>query len=54
MSQICGMSKNAVIYVEVGSQAKLTSHFSSVILSFADMGLSCRVTCSASGDDGQN
>jgi hypothetical protein len=39
---------------ESESQAKLTGHFSLVILSFTNRGLSCRLTWSASGDDGRN
>jgi hypothetical protein len=36
------------------SQAKLTAHFSPIIPSFTNRGLSCRMTWSASGDDGRN
>jgi hypothetical protein len=32
----------------------LTGHFSPIILSFTNRGLSCRLTWSAPGDDGQN
>jgi hypothetical protein len=36
------------------SQAKLNGHFSPVIQSFTNRGLSCHMMSSASGDDGQN
>jgi hypothetical protein len=39
---------------ESGPQAKLTGHFSPVIPSFTNRDLSCRLTCSASGDDGRD
>jgi hypothetical protein len=39
---------------ESESQAKLTSHFSPVIPSFTNRGLSCRLTWIASGDDGRS
>jgi hypothetical protein len=39
---------------ESESQAKLTGHFSPVIPSFTNRGLSCRLTWHASGDDGWN
>jgi hypothetical protein len=35
-------------------QEKLTGHFSPIIPSFTDRGLSCRLTWNASGDDGRN
>jgi hypothetical protein len=37
---------------ESESQAKLTGHLSCPIPSFTNRGLSCRLMCSASGDDG--
>jgi hypothetical protein len=36
------------------SQAKLTGQFSPVIPYFTNKGFSCRMTWSASGDDGRN
>jgi hypothetical protein len=44
------MLENPVIFVEVG----ITGHFSPVIPSFTNRGLSCRMTWSASEDDGWN
>ena len=38
-----GMSKNPGFTWKTESQAKLTGHFSPIIPSFADRGLSCRL-----------
>ena len=43
VADLRGMSKNPGFTWKSKSQAKLTDHFSPVIPSFADRGLSCRV-----------
>ena len=43
VTDLRGMSKNPGFTWKSKSQAKLTGHFSSVIPSFADRGLSCRL-----------
>ena len=43
VADLCGMSKNPGFTWKSKSQAKLTGHFSPVIPSFADRGLSCRL-----------
>jgi hypothetical protein len=46
--------KNPAIYVEVGIAGKIDRPFLAVLPSFTNRGLSCRLTWSASGDDGRN
>jgi hypothetical protein len=53
-SQISGMLKNPVIYVEVGITGQIDRPFLTLIPSFAVTVLSCRLVWSASGDDGRN
>jgi hypothetical protein len=48
----CRRLKNPVIYVEVGITGKIDRIFLALVPSFANRGLSCRMTWSASGDDG--
>jgi hypothetical protein len=54
MSQICGMLKNPVIYVEVDSTGQINRPFLALIPFFTNGGLSCSLAWSASGDDGRN
>ena len=43
VADLCGMSKNPGFTWKSEPQAKLTGHFSPIIPSFADRGLSCRL-----------
>jgi hypothetical protein len=53
MSQICGMLKNPVIYVEVGITGQIDRPFLARIPSLTDRGLSCRLAWSTSVNDGE-
>jgi hypothetical protein len=46
--------KTPAIYVEVGIAGKIERPFLALLPSFTNRGLSCRLTWSASGDDGWN
>ena len=54
VADLCGMSMNPGFTWKSKSQAKLTGHFSPVIPSFADRGLSCRLHMEAPrGESGE-
>ena len=54
VTDLRGMSKNPGFTWKSKSQAKLPSHFSSVIPSFADRGLSCRLHVEAPRSESGN